>query len=229
MDALRGIALAAMFAYHFLFDLVLFGVLRQNPYEDARWIAARTAILSVFLMLVGVSLYLAHSHRVRWAPFTRRLAQVGVAALLVSAGSYLVFPQSWIYFGVLHFIAAASVLGLAFLRAGAVNLWLAAALIAIGIAVRVPAFDSPSFSWIGLMTVKPATEDYVPLLPWFGAVLAGIYAGERFKAGALPKLHAWRPRSTAARLLAWAGRHALFLYLAHQPVFLGMLYLALRV
>lgn len=32
-------------------------------------------------------------------------------------------------------------------------------------------------NWLGLAAVKPATEDYVPLLPWFGVVLWGMVAG----------------------------------------------------
>jgi uncharacterized membrane protein len=71
------------------------------------------------------------------------------------------------------------------------------------------------------MTHKPATEDYVPLFPWLGVVLIGIFAG------------AWvagRDRTVIASLqrfapawLAFLGRHSLLVYMVHQPVLLGIL------
>jgi uncharacterized membrane protein len=137
VDAARGFAIAMMFAYHFCFDLSFFRVIHQDFYNDARWIAWRSVILSSFLLLAGIGLALAHAaanaaanpgsaanaaanpHSARWSwpRYWRRLAQIAACAALVSIGSYWVFPESWIYFGVLHHIALASVLALPLLRA----------------------------------------------------------------------------------------------------------------
>ena len=225
LDALRGVALLAMFAYHFSFDLNYFGAIRQNFYQDPFWIGCRTLILSGFLLLVGMSLTLANQDGVRWPAFWRRFGQVAGCALLVSIGSYLMYPQSWIYFGVLHHIALASLLGLAFLHFDWVNLCLGLALIVLGVLIKLPLLDAPQLNWIGLMTHKPITEDYVPMLPWFGVVLIGIFLGKRFLAGHFEWMKAWRPATGASRLLALTGRHTLLLYMLHQPVFIGLLYL----
>ena len=227
IDALRGAALVMMFAYHFSFDLNYFGVVRQDFYQDAFWIAARSCILASFLALTGISLALATVHDIRWPAYWRRLAQIAVCATLVSAGSYLMFPKSWIYFGVLHCILVASVLGLAFLRLTWANLVIGAALIAAGVLIASPLFDHPWLNWFGLMTHKPITEEYVPLLPWFGVVLLGIFAGRRVFSGSRPAGAAqWAP-GALGRPLAWAGRHSLILYMVHQPLILGALYLLL--
>ncbi|MEO6024053.1 MAG: heparan-alpha-glucosaminide N-acetyltransferase domain-containing protein, partial [Burkholderiales bacterium] len=77
----------------------------------------------------------------------------------------------------------------------------------------------------GLMTTKPITEDYVPLLPWFGMVLIGVAVGHWIKARAPFK--DWRARSLVTKALVWGGRHSLILYLLHQPIFIGLLTLAL--
>ena len=225
IDALRGVALLAMFAYHLSFDLVYFHVVQANPYESPIWIACRTLILSSFLLLVGVSLVLANQAGIRWPKVWRRFGQVAGCAVLVSLGTYAMFPRSWVYFGVLHHIALAGLLGLAFLRVDALNLWLGLVLIGIGTFVQLPAFDAPLVNWIGLMTHKPITEDYVPLLPWFGVVLIGISLGRRLLKGGFPWIKAWLPETSAARLLTMAGRHTLLLYMLHQPVFLGVLWL----
>jgi uncharacterized membrane protein len=228
LDALRGMALVAMFAYHFGFDLVYFEILKSNPYESPIWIACRTLILSTFLLLAGTSLTLANRDGVRWPAFWRRLGQIAGCALLVSLGSYLMFPKSWIYFGVLHHIALASLLGLAVLRFDRTNLWLGIALIGLGLFVKAPLFDPKQLNWIGFMTHKPITEDYVPLLPWVGVVLIGMFLGQRFLASAPSAFKDWRPAAGASRLLALGGRHTLLLYMLHQPVFMGLLYLLLR-
>ena len=70
---------------------------------------------------------------------------------------------------------------------------------AIGITVQHPLFDRPLLHWMGLMTIKPRTEDYVPLFPWFGLLLIGAGAG------------AWiaRERRTAERLGTWKAPRAL--------------------
>jgi uncharacterized membrane protein len=93
-------------------------------------------------------------------------------------------------------------------------------IIALGATVQLPLLDQPWLNWIGMMTHKPATEDYVPLFPWLGVVLIGVAVGSL-----LPRMQ----RTLAAgdriapRWLAWVGRHSLVIYLAHQPILVGAL------
>ncbi len=88
-----------------------------------------------------------------------------------------------------------------------------------------PLFDYPSLHWIGLMTFRPATEDYVPLLPWMGVVLLGISAGHLLeKTTAGKQLLCWYLPFGFARILALAGRHSLLVYMLHQPVLLALLW-----
>ena len=54
VDLLRGVAVAMMIVYHFCYDLSWFGWADFHMLLDARWIAWRTAIVSSFLLLVGV-------------------------------------------------------------------------------------------------------------------------------------------------------------------------------
>jgi uncharacterized membrane protein len=223
VDIARGFAIAMMFAYHFCFDLNYFGVLKQDFYHDARWIAWRTVILSSFLLLAGVGLSLAHAaHAAHWRSprYWQRLARIAGCALLVSTGSYLAFPDSWIYFGVLH--------ALPFLHAPRVALALGLVSIALGAGVQHAFFDAKLWHWFGLMTFKPRTEDYVPLLPWFGVVLAGVGLGHYLARPALKaRLAAWRAHGALACTLAWGGRHSLLLYMLHQPIFIGALLMTL--
>lgn len=224
VDLARGVAIALMFAYHFCFDLNYLALVSLDLYRDPFWLHARTVIVTLFLLLVGVSLSLAHAQGIRWPAVRRRSVQLVVAAAVVSAGSYLLFPRSYIFFGVLHFIALASLLALPFVR----RQWLAlvggVGLLWLGLGVTSPLFDQPLLNWVGLMSHKPVTEDYVPLLPWLGVVLLGVYLGGRLAAlpAASPLLR-WQASGPPGTALVWAGRHSLLLYLLHQPLLLGLL------
>jgi uncharacterized membrane protein len=227
VDVARGVAVCMMFAYHFCFDLANFGYLHQNLYTDARWIAWRTLILSSFLLLAGASLALAWRAPQPWPAFRRRLWQIAGCALLVSIGSFLMFPASWIWFGVLHHLALASLLALPLIRRPLLSLLLGLVLVACGAFAQLAYFDHQPWQFIGLMSFKPRTEDYVPLLPWFGVLLVGIWAGHAL--ASWPRLQVareWRPSGPTPRVLAWAGRHSLPLYMVHQPLLIGLLSLA---
>lgn len=221
VDQARGLAVMLMVAYHFCFDLNYFRLAAFDFYQDAFWLGARALIVTLFLLLVGISLHLATARGLKFTPFARRLALLAGCAAVVSASSYAMFPASGIFFGVLHFIAVASILGLLFRRFGAANLALGTAWIAAGLLFSHIWFDQPWANWIGFMTHKPVTEDYVPLFPWFGVVLLGLFAGRH--AGKLPRALLPAP---SGRVLELAGRHSLAIYMLHQPVLLGLLYLA---
>jgi uncharacterized membrane protein len=225
IDALRGGAIVMMIAYHFAFDLNNFGLLQQNFYRDPFWIAARNAIVGSFLLLVGISFALATAGGIEWRAWGRRLGLIAACAIAVSVGSYLMFPKSWIYFGVLHFIVVAGIAALAFVRLSAANLVIGVTLFIFGVSFKSALFDQPWLHWVGLVTRKPVTEDYVPLLPWFGVVLVGLYAGQRIVAvRSAAAAWRWSPTTVVGRTLTWAGQHSLAIYMLHQPLLLGLLY-----
>ena len=226
IDALRGVAITLMVVYHFCFDLSYFGLADFNFYQDPSWLHSRTFILSMFLLLVGVSLVLAGGQKLDSRRYMRRLALLIASAVLISASSWWMFGERFIFFGVLHFIALASVLGLSFIRAGWVNLVLGIAVILFANYYQFPWFDTPGWRWIGLMTHKPQTEDYVPLLPWFGVVLLGLYTGPYL--ARLARQWQEANKSGLIRMLALSGRHSLIIYLLHQPVLIGALSLYVK-
>ena len=221
LDALRGFAIVWMAGFHFNFDLATLKFTQQNFYTDPFWTIQRTCIVSLFLFCVGFGQAVAVVQGQRWSRFWKRWAQVAGCALLVSAGSALMFPRSWISFGVLHAIAV--MLIVLRLTAGAGRwLWLAG-LVALLLPqfVQHPFFDTRFTNWIGLVTRKPVTEDFVPLLPWLGVAWWGMAAGQ----WVLQRRAAWVTGSMPSALnpLAVLGRWSLSFYMVHQPVLIGLL------
>jgi uncharacterized membrane protein len=219
LDALRGVAIVWMALFHFGFDLAHFKLIEANFYVDPVWTRQRIGIVSLFLFCAGFGQAVAVAQGQDWPRFWRRWAQVAGCAVLVSAGSALMFPKSWISFGVLHGIALMLV---ATRFAAPLGAWLwplGALAIALPAFVHHPFFDSRWTNWVGLVTRKPVTEDFVPLLPWLGVMLWGLAAGGWLLARRRALLEGALP--AALKPLAWLGRWSLSFYMLHQPVLIG--------
>jgi uncharacterized membrane protein len=232
IDALRGVAMVWMTLFHFCFDLNQFGYIHQNFYVDPLWTWQRTCIVSLFLFTAGLGQAVAQQQGLGWGRFWQRWRLVAGCALLVTVGSYLMYPRSFIYFGVLHGLALMLIVarltahwGRWLWPLGALALllpqaapWLHAQAV---LGTWTPLLDRPAFNWLGLISQKPITEDYVPLLPWLGVLWWGLAAG-----GKLLRLRpTWQPRLLRGpvAMLARLGRWSLPYYMLHQLVLMGAL------
>ncbi len=213
LDCARGLAVLAMVIYHFTWDLSHFELIQIDINTSPFWRGFARIIAGSFLFLSGISLYYAHSIGIRWPHFIRRLAILSGAAALITLVTWYQFPDSYIFFGILHCLALSSVIALLFLRV----YWGITFLVAI-VAFAAPfylnngLFDEPFLAFIGLRTLPIRTNDYVPLLPWISPMLLGLLAGqligERAKQGFLKNL----------TTLQYLGRYSLIIYLLHQPI-----------
>lgn len=232
IDALRGFAMVWMTAFHLSFDLTQFGYTQQNFYSDPLWTWQRTLIVSLFLFCAGAGQAIAVAQGQSWPRFWRRWAQVLGCALLVTAGSWLMYPQSFIYFGVLHGMALMLIIarltahwgGWLWLLGGsaiAIKYIAVYAMDTIGTAQLAYIFNAPALNWLGIITRKPITEDYVPLLPWLGVMWWGVAAGRWLLKHRAQSLQ--QPAAPALQPLATLGSWSLSYYMLHQPVLMGAL------
>jgi len=116
LDIFRGLAIILMISFHLSFDLNNFHIISINIRGDEFWKNFRLLIVAMFIFTAGISLKLAHKDSIVFSRVKKRVITLGLASLLVSIGSYSQFPNTWIYFGVLHFILFASLVGLLFLK-----------------------------------------------------------------------------------------------------------------
>ena len=226
IDAMRGLALVAMIAYHFAFDLRFFGVTRSDFEHDPFWLASRGAIVASFLALAGVSAVLADRAGIDTWRFARRIAVIVLCALAVSLASYVVFPQTFIYFGILHCIAVSLLIARPLVRFPLACAILGVLVIIAALVFAHPVFDQRWTSWIGFTTGKPATQDYVPLFPWLGVLLLGVVAGHALAANGFRPLEPLTRTPSALRAM---GRHSLAIYMVHQPMLMALLWAVLNI
>ena len=215
LDLMRGIAIIMMIAFHFIYDLNSFGFSDIPLFTHWAGIAWRCLIVFLFLSAVGISLVIAHSKGIKFKKFLKRLLYLGIAALFVSAGTYVMFPDGWVYFGILHLIWFSTIIAISFVNLPKTSL-LIAALILIG-----AIFDQPNLSFISYL-LEPylpfGSVDYYPLFPWLSFVFIGIYLGHN---PYYQKIFIFR-----LNWLEVIGKHALIIYITHQIVLFSVVSLA---
>ena len=221
VDGVRFAAIVMMVVYHFFYDLDYFGFVDLAMNQQSSWISFRYVILSGFCLSAGMSLYLVHHRGIRWQILGKRTLRLVLASVLVTLVSLVLFAESWIYFGVLHFFVVASLFAVFFVRLP----WLAlgAALLLFVEYVSNGVGVQGLFSSLRISLGLPErTEDLVPLLPWLAVLLLGVFCGSL-----LPKLRqtSWLfAHSSSLAWLCWSSRHSLLIYLVHQPILFALIY-----
>lgn len=231
LDIWKGVAIAGVVVFHFAWDLEAFGLAPRGMTLRPEWVYFARSLAGSFMLLVGMSLFLAHNRTIRWAAFTRRLAVLVAAALTISMLTYFITPDAFIYFGILHSIAVSSVLGLLFVRVPPPLTAAFGVIVLFGRGVlSSDFFNAPVWYWTGLSTIIPPSNDYEPMFPWFGLVLLGIAAAKAAaQTGLLQKLGRLRVEQPPLAFVSRTGRHTLMIYLLHQPILFGGFYLAFYV
>ena len=232
VDFLRGIAIILMVLFHMVFDLNYFGVYEVEM-SSGFWFYLARFTASLFLLLVGVSLSLSYSRarllgqedRFRFRLMKRSL-WIFSLAMGVTLVTYLIIGRGFIVFGVLHLIGVSLLLAYPFLRLHGMNFILGLLFILIGLFLQSLSVDFSWLLWLGLAPMDFRSVDYFPLLPWFGVILMGVAFGDLFYRGYSRRIPV--PDLAGSSLvsgLAFLGRNSLAIYLAHQPVLIGLLYL----
>lgn len=231
LDAARCLAILLMIGYHVLFQLSFFKT-GLVPWFDP-YVMTGAPIAALFVTIAGISLIL-QAGKVESVPkaakklFFRGL-YVLLFGLLITFATWILFPNQVVVFGILHLIGTATILAIPFVVLkmkpyipfgfGVICILISPLLEYI----RGPAFLIP----LGIRPVGFATLDYEPLIPWFGVMLIGVTLGMYLyrngkRCTFLEKLPAM-PGILSP--FCFLGRHSLAVYLIHQPIIFGILWL----
>jgi len=215
LDVIRGIAIILMVVFHFFYDLSYFKYLDINTHSDLFWVYFRNVIIFLFMITVGISLYIVNEKSFNLKKNMYRLAKLLGVSLLISGVSYVMYPTFWIYFGIIHLIFVTSLITLPFVRVPTIALLFGSSIVILFFLYQL------NMVWLydlskDLLYLPTLTKDRAYLFPWLGVVFIGIYVG--YKRWFVIHLSTTPLREKVAFL----GRHALVIYLLHQPVLMGI-------
>ena len=134
----------------------------------------------------------------------------------MSIGTYVMDPDSYVRFGVLHLIAVSVLLLPFFARFQFWNVLIGMGLVMLEIFSPFIPLHSAFLIPFGFPQVGFETVDYVPMIPWFGVILLGYALG-----------YTWVPKAESnvwLERLTWPGRHSLMIYLVHQPILMAVVF-----
>ena len=208
-----------MIAVHLLFDLT--GFYGAISFDYPGWLLFLMDWGGVaFFLISGICATLG-SRCVR-----RGLIVLG-CGLIISAVTVAMYRMGMavkaviIYFGVLHCLGVCMILWAVFRRFPS---WLLAVLggglVALGLWFKTLTVQSHWLFWLGLLYDGFSTSDYFPLLPFLGFFLLGGWLGRVLYREKISLLPGFR-----CKPLEWIGRHSLPIYLLHQPILTGLLFL----
>lgn len=233
IDEVRGLSILLMVIYHMFYDLVfIFGV--DIPVFTSPFLFALVYFFAgTFIAISGTASHFSRSN-------LKRGALCFGLGLLLTVGTLLIMPSEQIWFGILHMLGICMMLFPLFRPlfrrippvVGMVVCFVCILLTFhvqngyLGIpgvfALPLPRvlYDIEILMPLGFPGPDFFSSDYFPLLPWIFCFLLGGFFGVLVKERRLP---AWvyRPH---CRPLAFIGRHTIWIYLAHQPVVFGILW-----
>lgn len=233
IDEVRGFLVILMIFFHLFYDMgdlfsIGIGTTLFNFFAPAEPFFA-----SLFIFICGMSCKLSSNNY-------KRGVQLLFVAMAFSIVSTIIMPDFAIYFGILHLLAF-SILIFALCEPIIDKIhWLIGMILTfvlfistynlpngyIGFAsfsIELPGWLYSSINLLpfGLIPSNVATADYFPLIPYIFIFLCGGFYGVTVKRGNVPNFY----RNMHIRPLAFVGRHALIVYILHQPVIYGILML----
>lgn len=231
VDTIRGICVISMVMYHLMYDVVyIMGI-------DVPWYRAipghiwQQSICRTFIFIAGMSFCMSRST-------LRRGIIISICGAIVSAVTILAGEDLAIRFGILTFIGAAYLI-MTLLRPliekahPAAGLTVSLGLFAVTrcvpwggigfdekVLMRLPEalYSRPGAAFFGFRSPSFSSSDYFPLIPWIFMFSAGYFFWRLIK----DRKYIDRITSFGLRPLEWIGRHAIVIYMLHQPVLYGV-------
>ena len=235
LDFLRAIVVIAMIFYHFIYDLGDFGYINSVTVVNGYWRLFAQSIGCSFLFISGVSFWVMASGGINWVNYSKRLTILISAALIISIVTYRVDSETFIFFGILHLLAACSVFSIFIYRLPVIILFaLGVGLLLIpeyyhtSVYYNEALFSNRYLSWTGLYNGKTGSLDFYEFMPWSAAFVLGLACSKVFvnpqRASSLSPLSFKEEKaSLGLSSILWIGRHSLLIYLIHQPILIGII------
>lgn len=221
LDIVRGICIILVVLYHALYNLSeVFGG-HYAFFRSHGMNLFRDCFVGVLMIISGISCSLSKSN-------LKRGIKTLLCALLVTLVTAVAMPDELIIFGILHFF------GISMLIYALVGRFFEKIPLVLGTALSFLGYFLTSNLYFAATNLPKSfllyalgfntgfsSADYYPLLPWIFLFFAGGFLGRLFKEDRVPKFF----EKNLIPPLAFIGRHTLIIYLAHQPLIFGGMWL----
>lgn len=246
LDFLRGFAIIMMVFDHMMYDLMSMGGYFNNFYAvnnpAFNWLReiainywiwdVRTffhyLFISIFLLVSGISFTFSRNNILRGAKFL-------IVALLISAVTLVIQlttgMEIFILIGVIHMFALTTLITFAIRKIWNNDIFiLALAFIIIGLGISFKFWDvhfTSVLNWQILPRIIYGSQgygaDYFGLVPYLGILMLGTVIGNVFYKNRVSLLPS--TKISEKNLFIFAGKKSLIIFLTHQFVLFGLLYI----
>ncbi|MCM1114227.1 MAG: DUF1624 domain-containing protein [Clostridium sp.] len=236
LDEIRGFAILCMIVHHTFLDIGdLLGLSWGYKVFDALCLV-QPIFWAIFIVISGICTRLSRNA-------AKRGLLVLICAGIITLATAVIMPLfqfqgAEIYFGILHCLGICMIITGLFMpiikkidyRIGAV-LALIFFFFLYGIdggtlcfgLIKLPQslYQYDLLAPLGLHSATFYSADYFPILPWIFMFLFGAFVGKNAAEDKLPSAM-YKKRSS---FLSFVGRNSLWVYLGHQPVIYGILFI----
>ncbi len=233
-DILRGFALAEMIIYHALWDIVFIFNVNISAFKGTGAYIWQQSICWIFILLSGFCVNFSCRK-------LKRSLTVIICSAIISIVTILALPDSAVKFGVLCLIGFGMLIMIPLDKYISKIAPIPAAIISLCLFLltkNVPygfiGFENLNIAqlpsalyqnyftaFLGFPPAEFYSSDYFPLIPWIFLYITGYFIYHIFK-----KYNLLHLLSTfSIKPLEWLGRHSLIIYMLHQPLIYGVLWI----
>ena len=231
LDVSRGIFVLAMIAYHFSWDLGYFGFIDLRVITQGVGLITAQLIGVSFIIIAGISsrlLSLSHDFKTK---FLKRFFKLISICIIISFATFMLDKNSFIFFGILHFLFVCSILSIIMYKIRDTFKLLFIVFILGLISASKITINLPfTLSWLGFSKEVPMTNDFYPLFPWITFYFFGFWLGEVIYKNLFEKSE---KSSTVnpnrfLRFLDYVGQKSLVIYILHQPILFSLFFVFIK-
>lgn len=232
IDAVRGLCITGMIAYHTLFDLAsVFGSAPEALSSSVPLSLIRDFGAGLFIFISGICFHFSGHH-------LKRFVLLFICGLAVGLVSYLVTPETTVIFGILTFMSVSGMLLFAadgllsrlppksfcvmnlllYLLFARMNFGYSGTYSRVFFYMPRVLYKNYVTAFFGFPFEGFTSGDYFPLFPWFFVCLSGYFFYYAVKNSEKIK----RLATVRVPFFPFVGRHSLIIYIAHQPIIYGV-------
>ena len=245
LDLLRGFSIFMMILHHFAYDLRYIFEYKVFAFigADCKWFWGFVHQFFIFIF-VGISVICCQFSRNNF----KRAGKLALVSLAFSAATitidHFLDLGCSVYFNVLHLLAVSTFLFAIFdhveqkktgerkSRQGDMVLF-SIVILFIWLLRALPLYNYQIRNgWVMILGLEPHPDYVLPvgdvlgLIPWVGVFFLGVLIGRHVYSGKQTLFpNASKAVHAISRPFEWIGRNSLLVYIIHQPIVLGILYL----